>query len=99
MATCTVLTIRIYKNGAQRSASGAVFLDGSFGEGSSGFGPKGEPFFEGSHALGLSCSFWGTSTMKREGRLCISLVFHDYTGAGFNGNPARLLTTPGNPWS
>ena len=27
MATCTVLTIRIYKNGAQRSASGAVFLD------------------------------------------------------------------------
>ncbi len=27
MATCTVLTIRIYTNGAQRSASGAVFLD------------------------------------------------------------------------
>jgi len=27
MATCTVLTIRIDKNGAQRSASGAVFLD------------------------------------------------------------------------
>src|SRR5260221_4110582 len=27
MATRTVLTIRIYKNGAQRSASGAVFLD------------------------------------------------------------------------
>jgi hypothetical protein len=27
MSKCTVLTIRIYKNGAQRSASGAVFLD------------------------------------------------------------------------
>jgi hypothetical protein len=27
MATCTVLTIRIDTNGAQRSASGAVFLD------------------------------------------------------------------------
>ena len=27
MATCTVLTIRIDKNGAQRSASGAVVLD------------------------------------------------------------------------
>src|SRR5260221_8737929 len=27
MATCTVLTIRIYTNGAQRSASAAVFLN------------------------------------------------------------------------
>ncbi len=27
MATCTVLTIRIDTNGAQRSASGAVVLD------------------------------------------------------------------------
>ena len=27
MATCRVLTIRIDTNGAQRSASGAVFLD------------------------------------------------------------------------
>jgi hypothetical protein len=27
MSKCTVLTIRMYQNGAQRSASGAVFLD------------------------------------------------------------------------